>query len=324
MKPRPFLMALSVLICLQFIFTPAILGQDEKIYTVKKSDTLWDICQKYYNDPFLWPALWALNQDRLTNPHWISIGDSLIIYDKEALLKKKAEITPPSTAAAPAKEPKSLYERSKPIETIFPKYFTYLANPAGLENKGINRIRIKKVVFESKWVMDESNKLCRIDSKKIVNTYAEMREVGEIIASEERGFRPSWSGDIHGRSMLSFFDNVIVHFTENVALILDSADHGELDPYFREYPVYGLDREVKEPQDEKGKKSLGRLHRFKGVLTVVARIETSKVFTPEKKKKFLKKRKIIDREPIFYVARITQSKEPIEIGDRIFLFKRIE
>ncbi|MBW2093154.1 MAG: hypothetical protein JRI34_13660, partial [Deltaproteobacteria bacterium] len=205
-------------------------------------------------------------------------------------------------------------------------HFTYLANPAGLENTGINRIRVKKVVFDSKWVMDSSNRLRRIDSKKLLNTLAEVRQVGEIIASEERGYRPSGSGDIHGRSMLSFYDNVIVHFTENVAQILDSAAHGEPDPYFRDYPIYGLAREVKEPRDEKGKKSLGRLHRFKGIITVVARIETSKVMTPKQKIKFLKmrERKVIDREPVFYVARITQSKEPIEIGDRIFLFKRIE
>ncbi|MBW2324134.1 MAG: LysM peptidoglycan-binding domain-containing protein [Deltaproteobacteria bacterium] len=326
MKPKPFLKTLIVCICLSLLIVPIVSGQDEEVYTVKKGDTLWDICQKYYNEPFLWPALWALNQARMTNPHWISIGDRLIIYTKEELLKKQAELEPQLKVAAAAKAPESLYEPGRPIETLFPRYFTYLANPAGLENTGINRMRVKKIIFDSKWVIDSSNKLRRVDSKKVVNTLSEIRAVGEIIASEERGYRPSGSGDIHGRSMLSYFDNVIVHFTEDVAQILESASHGESDPYFREFPIYGVDREIKEPKDKKGKKILGQLHRFKGVITVVARVETSKVMTPEQKYKFLKmkERRVIEREPVFYVARIIQSKEPIEIGDSIFLFKRIE
>ncbi len=326
MKAKTFLMALLVCFCLGLFITPLVAGQNEQIYVVKKGDTLWDICQKFYDEPFLWPALWALNQKRLINPHWISIGDRLIIYTKEEVVKKHAEMKPQLAAAAKAEAPESLYEPGKPIDTLFPKYFTYMANPAGLENTGINRIKVKKVVFDTKWVMDSSNKLRRIESKKLLDTLSEVREVGEIIASEERGYRPAGAGDIHGRSMLSFYDNVIVHFTADVAQILDSAAHGEPDPYFRSFPIYRVDREIKEPQDKSGKKSLGRLYRFKGIITVVARIETSKVMTPKQRIKFIKLRekKVINREPVFYVARITQSKEPIEIGDRIFLFKRIK
>jgi hypothetical protein len=39
-------------------------------HTVKEGDTLWDITQAYYGDPYKWPRVWSFNPD-ITNPHWI-------------------------------------------------------------------------------------------------------------------------------------------------------------------------------------------------------------------------------------------------------------
>jgi hypothetical protein len=39
-------------------------------HTVKDGDTLWDITQTYYGDPYKWPQVWSYNPD-ITNPHWI-------------------------------------------------------------------------------------------------------------------------------------------------------------------------------------------------------------------------------------------------------------
>lgn len=41
-----------------------------EVYTVKEGDTLWDITQSYYGDPYRWPQVWSYNPD-ITNPHWI-------------------------------------------------------------------------------------------------------------------------------------------------------------------------------------------------------------------------------------------------------------
>ncbi|MBW2623090.1 MAG: LysM peptidoglycan-binding domain-containing protein [Deltaproteobacteria bacterium] len=329
MKLRSFPTMATIFICLTLIFVPYASADDNnRVYTVKKGDTLWDISSKFYSDPFLWPALWALNQERLTNPHWISVGDELIIYDEEVLKKKAAEMAP-AMAKAPevAKAPESLYETGKPIETIFPKYFTYMASPGGIEGSGVNRIRVKKVVFETQWVVEPSQEVRRVSRKKVLNTYADVYEVGTIIASEETGYQPPGSSDIHGKSMLSFFDNVVVHFTKDIAGLLESAAQGDPDPYFREYPIYALGRKIKEPEDKTGRQLLGTLFHFKGVLTVVARVQTSKVL-PEKKKWYsfslASKTKVIDRDPVFYIARITESKDPIYIGDKVFIFKRLE
>ncbi|MGB8223741.1 MAG: LysM peptidoglycan-binding domain-containing protein [Polyangiales bacterium] len=39
-------------------------------HTVKEGDTLWDITQTYYGDPYMWPRVWSYNPE-ITNPHWI-------------------------------------------------------------------------------------------------------------------------------------------------------------------------------------------------------------------------------------------------------------
>ncbi|MCZ7583948.1 MAG: LysM peptidoglycan-binding domain-containing protein [Deltaproteobacteria bacterium] len=39
-------------------------------YTIQSGDTLWDISQEFYGDPWLWPTIWELNP-YITDPHWI-------------------------------------------------------------------------------------------------------------------------------------------------------------------------------------------------------------------------------------------------------------
>lgn len=41
-----------------------------QVHVVQDGDTLWDISDKYYGDPWHWPELWSFNPE-ITNPHWI-------------------------------------------------------------------------------------------------------------------------------------------------------------------------------------------------------------------------------------------------------------
>jgi hypothetical protein len=47
-------------------------------YIVKKGDTLWDLSESFFKDPFAWPELWKKNP-HIEDPHWIYPGDSLLI-----------------------------------------------------------------------------------------------------------------------------------------------------------------------------------------------------------------------------------------------------
>ncbi len=49
-------------------------GTIPEVYTVRRGDTLWDLCSFFYNNPWYWPRVWSYN-DRITNPNWIYPGD---------------------------------------------------------------------------------------------------------------------------------------------------------------------------------------------------------------------------------------------------------
>ncbi len=43
----------------------------ETTHLVKIDDTLWDIADIYYQNPFLWPYIWRANLTKVEDPHWI-------------------------------------------------------------------------------------------------------------------------------------------------------------------------------------------------------------------------------------------------------------
>ncbi len=69
------------------------LGSDSgpEIYTIDGGDTLWDICERFFADSYLWPKLWAMNQ-YITNPHLIFPGDQLRFYMGTATTSPRLEI----------------------------------------------------------------------------------------------------------------------------------------------------------------------------------------------------------------------------------------
>ncbi len=45
-------------------------------HVVRKGDTLWDICDYYFRNPYQWPRIWSYN-GQIQNPHWIYPGDQV-------------------------------------------------------------------------------------------------------------------------------------------------------------------------------------------------------------------------------------------------------
>jgi hypothetical protein len=73
------------------------------IHVVVKGDTLWDICDALYSNPWVWPKVWELNQ-HITNPHWIYPGTELRVY-YELPESLKALSSVPVEEVTPAVEP---------------------------------------------------------------------------------------------------------------------------------------------------------------------------------------------------------------------------
>jgi len=67
-------------------------------HIVQPGDTLWDICEKYYGDPYLWPKLWEMNPF-VTNPHLLKPGDKIRLMEgypfKEGVAVKREEAQKP-------------------------------------------------------------------------------------------------------------------------------------------------------------------------------------------------------------------------------------
>jgi hypothetical protein len=47
-----------------------------EIHLVRRGDTLWDLCDHYYSNPWQWPRVWSYNP-QVANPHWIYPGDQI-------------------------------------------------------------------------------------------------------------------------------------------------------------------------------------------------------------------------------------------------------
>ncbi len=50
------------------------------IHLVRRGDTLWDLCDRYYGNPWQWPRIWSYNS-QVANPHWIYPGDQIRMRD---------------------------------------------------------------------------------------------------------------------------------------------------------------------------------------------------------------------------------------------------
>lgn len=78
------------------------------IHVVRRGDTLWDICDHYFRNPYQWPRIWAFNP-QIQNPHWIFPGDQVRLRQGEL-----------ATAVQPTSGSQLVDRRRQvPPETIF-------------------------------------------------------------------------------------------------------------------------------------------------------------------------------------------------------------
>lgn len=61
-----------------FVFGGTRMGRSSNasVHTVRRGDTLWRICDEYFQNPYQWPRIWSYNPE-IQNPHWIYPGDQV-------------------------------------------------------------------------------------------------------------------------------------------------------------------------------------------------------------------------------------------------------
>ena len=66
-------------------------------YVVQEGDTLWDIANRFLDDPWRWPLIWRENQ-AIENPHLIFPGDLLVVTSdrmiKAVRMEPKVYVSP--------------------------------------------------------------------------------------------------------------------------------------------------------------------------------------------------------------------------------------
>lgn len=302
-KPLIALIAVLGLILTQAAFAQQ--TQTTQSYVVQQGDTINSIAQKFYGKRNLGPGLWRANRNLVAHPNRLTPGDTIYIFPESTLSLKKAVEMPPE----PEGPPTMLYKDSELLHQSFPKYFTFMTSVKG---RTPTRVRIKR---EDPRTGEE------------IDQYFEVRIVGEIVSSIDRGIGIESDGHHFtrpGRTLLSNRDQVIVRFTEDLAKILDSDTYDDPDPYFRSYPVYAIGEGILEPDKNKAeyRHEMGQLMLYKGNLTVDTRVEgldpaPSSVSTRVKRRQGTRE---ADFDPVSYHATITYTEDPLSVSDKVVMF----
>ncbi len=70
---------------------PTSFPEGAQVYTIVRGDTLWDLSNRFYGDPYLWPQLWEANR-YILDAHWIYPGDPLVVGFEVTPLEELAEV----------------------------------------------------------------------------------------------------------------------------------------------------------------------------------------------------------------------------------------
>ncbi|HEY2734697.1 MAG TPA: LysM peptidoglycan-binding domain-containing protein, partial [Polyangiales bacterium] len=116
------------------------LGQSGNVYrtptkethTVQEGDTLWDISDRYFGDPWHWPELWSYNPE-ITNPHWIYPLDQVRL-SADALDQEQALASAPAARTAP--KANTAAEFREPHQALSTDLAPRVAVPRSLMTKG--------------------------------------------------------------------------------------------------------------------------------------------------------------------------------------------
>ncbi len=193
-----------------------------EIYLIKKGDTLWDITEKYFNNPFQWPDIWK-NNDYIINPDLIYPGNKLLLRKllqealphkeekKEVKIKRKVtkpgkrRIAKPAKPAVAEKTPvtnTSVFRKAGFVEREDFRVGTIIGSP-------LSRITLSK----GDNVYTDIGPSKNVTLEKKYSIYRTLKEIKHPVTQEDMGFLYNIVGTL-----------IIKKFKEDrsVALITDS------------------------------------------------------------------------------------------------------
>jgi LysM repeat protein len=169
------------------------------VYVIEKGDTLWDLSQKFLNNPWYWPKIWSLNA-YIENPHWIYPGNKLKIIPGQGGPQAPAQV---EQAPEPMNDERPHSEIAHEVDT---------SPPEGAD---------LAVVREGSREFDQSSTAVTISGKLAFKPPAvlSVRDSG-LISPEEMRESGSLDASFEEKDMLATYDTAYVHFPRGVEVNL--------------------------------------------------------------------------------------------------------
>src|SRR5438270_3437430 len=174
-------------------------------YTIIKGDTLWDLSQKFLNNPWYWPKIWSLNPS-IENPHWIYPGNKLRIVPGEGGAQAPAQVqAPPEEQPGVESASANAEPETSPVE---PEGSTSVTPPATPD---------LDVISKSSREGQAANNSVSISGKLAFSPppVVTVRTSG-LVSPEERANAGSLDASFEEKQMLANYDTAYVNFRGGV------------------------------------------------------------------------------------------------------------
>jgi LysM repeat protein len=205
-------------------------------YVIRQGDTLWDIANAFYRDPFLWPLIWKSNPT-VNDPDLIYPGNTLVIpslLPVERAMSAPEEAAPVQEKAVAEKaqeEAPSLFQRRAAIEGATPEPETPAAG--------------------SRIILPEDAPVPIMDKYGMLSAgfVSEEDSVDHIQGSPDDPYK-----GIHGANILGYDSEVYITVTSR-----ETVNIGD------RFLIYEPVRNVKHPRT---RRYFGKLYKVNGILKV--------------------------------------------------------
>jgi hypothetical protein len=166
-------MVRSAAVVLAALILPTFAQAQEPVgtHTVVKDDTLWDLAQFYYQDPFQWRVIWEANRDSIADPNLIYPNEVFVIpgLPGTAVAEAPVETEPQATVELPETGPEDIepvgadgadlvqfgFRQARPaqqVRSVFYQDTTTQGTPAAGARPGSFYAVTRDAVYSAPWV----------------------------------------------------------------------------------------------------------------------------------------------------------------------------
>jgi nucleoid-associated protein YgaU len=210
-------------------------------YVIRKGDTLWDIANAFYRDPFLWPLIWKSNPS-VNDPDLIYPGNTLVI---PSLVPVERAMSAPEDTA-PVQEKTVAGQKAPPQEAEeTPSLFQRRASIEGATPEP------EAPAPGSRIILPEDAPLPIMDKYGMLSAgfVSDEDSVDHIQGSPDDPYK-----GIHGANILGYDSEVYITVTSR-----ETVNIGD------RFIIYEPVRKVKHPQT---RRNFGKLYKVNGILKV--------------------------------------------------------